>query len=235
MALLRPKQPCWHCGGSVRQPRDPAMYLCPHCDKPGPWASPEQVTAWETWKAEKDRKEADRQAAEFQAELVRREARRRQLKAAASLTPIQVPGFVAQKSESVYFQMGADLAEWKKTRGHYEGGGGIRGVSVKVPGVKGARAYVGGLSKRQYVPGEEGWMITDSGTAIITSKRIIYKGSNKSVEWRFDKLVSLDADRSNGSLVISVTNRQKSHVLRLRDYGLFEAVLNAAVERYQAG
>jgi len=42
-----PKAPCTHCGRNVSKPKDEGKYLCPHCGEPGPWASPEQVHAWE--------------------------------------------------------------------------------------------------------------------------------------------------------------------------------------------
>jgi hypothetical protein len=66
----------------------------------------------------------------------------------------------------------ARLAEWKKQRGHYEGGTGIRGVSMKVPGTTSMRVYTGGLSQRRYVPGDEAWQFIEDGSAVITSKRL---------------------------------------------------------------
>jgi hypothetical protein len=46
LSLFGPKKPCPHCARKVRQPKDPADYLCPNCGEPGPWASEEQVAAW---------------------------------------------------------------------------------------------------------------------------------------------------------------------------------------------
>jgi hypothetical protein len=45
--LFAEKAPCPHCGQKVRQPKDPNDFLCPHCHKPGPWASEEQRAAWQ--------------------------------------------------------------------------------------------------------------------------------------------------------------------------------------------
>ena len=84
--------------------------------------------------------------------LAQRQARQHALEDAASLRAVDVTGFVKQKTEVAYMEMAAHLGEWKKQRGHYQGGGGIRGVSFKVPGLKGVRAYYGGLSPRTYVP-----------------------------------------------------------------------------------
>ena len=172
---------------------------------------------------------AEQERREYQAEL--REFNR--LKAALGLTPISVPGFVTQKSEEAYIAMEAGLFEWKKERGHYEGGGGIRGVSFRVPGMKSMRAYYGGLSPRQYVPGPEGFAEVDRGTAVITSKRIVFVGAKKNVEWAFAKLVSVNIDENSSAMVLQVTNRQKSHVLQLTDLGIFTMKYEAAIARFQ--
>jgi len=50
----------------VRKPKDPENFLCKHCKQPGPWASPEQVAAWERAREEQGR-----------AEQIRRDARQR--------------------------------------------------------------------------------------------------------------------------------------------------------------
>ncbi len=233
MPLFGPKQPCPHCGKQVREPKDRAHYLCPHCQNPGPWADADQVTAWERWKADEARALVAKQDHERALALAQQQARQRALEGAASLRAVDVTGFVKQKTEVAYMEMAAHLGEWKKQRGHYQGGGGIRGVSFKVPGLKGVRAYYGGLSPRTYVPGEEGWMITESGTAIITNRRIIYRGT-KGMEWQFAKLVNVGVDESNGCLVLQVTNRQKPNLIQPEDPELFLVCLNASLERFQS-
>jgi uncharacterized Zn finger protein (UPF0148 family) len=223
MPLFREKATCPNCGTEVRQPKDAGDFLCPSCGKPGPWASDEQRTRWEQELQERQRIWSEQEKA-------RLDLRRRALEQAASLTPVQVQGFVAQRTEDAYLAMPAKLAEWKKQRGHYEGGSGIRGFSMRVPGTKSMRVYSGGLNQRQYVPGEEGWQLTDDGTAVITSKRVVFMGQSKAIEWAFPKLVELGADHSNGSLLLQVSNRQKAHVLQLPDLELFEVTLDAAIE-----
>jgi len=124
----------------------------------------------------------------------------------------------------------ARLAEWKKQRGHCAGGTGIRGVSMKVPGTKSMRVYTGGLSQRRYAPGDEAWQFIEDGSAVITSKRLVFRGQAKAIEWSFAKLVGIDADQSNGCLLVQVSKRQKSHVLQLADLELFGVALEAAIE-----
>ena len=50
-------------------------------------------------------------------ELAKQVERKRQLETAASLTPIEVAGFITQKIEHAYFATDAKLAEWTKQRG----------------------------------------------------------------------------------------------------------------------
>lgn len=233
MPLFGAKAQCPHCGKDVKQPKDPAYYLCPHCQQPGPWAAPEQVAAWEHWRMEQEHAAAAEAERQRQAELARIEARQRELEQVASLSPIEVPGFVTQKAEHVYHQAPALLAEWGKQRGHYKGGGGVRGVSFKIPGTKSMRAYYGAPSQRTYVPGEEGWMAKDQGTALITSKRIVFRGQQKAVEWAFSKLVGIDRDPTNNAFVLQVTNRQKAHVIQVEDGDMFEAAASAAIHQFQ--
>lgn len=57
MGLFGLRRPCPHCGRKVKKPSNPAVFLCPRCAKPGPWASPEQVADWERSEAERERLE----------------------------------------------------------------------------------------------------------------------------------------------------------------------------------
>jgi hypothetical protein len=47
MPLFAEKALCPSCEQKVKKPKDPGDYLCPHCGHPGPWASPNQRSAWE--------------------------------------------------------------------------------------------------------------------------------------------------------------------------------------------
>jgi hypothetical protein len=57
MGLFGPREPCPACGQKVKKPSDPSNFLCPHCGKPGPWATPEQVSGWQAAEAERQRLE----------------------------------------------------------------------------------------------------------------------------------------------------------------------------------
>lgn len=210
----RPIARCPHCGALVRREEDPTSYLCPKCKNPGPWASPEQARAWE---AGERRLKKERDKREKLLRVEQETARKRQLQLAASLTLIEVPGFIAKKGEAAYFWMSADLAEWKKTPGHYEGGGSMRGIT----------------KPRENVAGYEDWVITDSGTAVITSNRVVFLGGSRALEWAYSKIIGLFVDRSKGYLTLQVTNRQRGNILKLEDLELFEAALEAAIKAHQ--
>lgn len=226
MPLFGPKEPCPYCGALVKQPREGKSTACPSCGNPGPWA-PEEEHA--THRAMVAARQAQQAQSRYEADVRRHE----QLSAALNLAPIQAPGFIAQKGEDAYYVAPAQLAEWKKGRGHYEGAAGIRAVSVKVPGTKSVRAYYGGLSQRRYVPGEEGWTVTNAGTAVVTNKRVVFRGGSKNMEWSFAKLVGADVDENNGAIVLQVSNRQRSNVLAFEDLEMFVIVFEAAVARFQ--
>lgn len=100
MPLFREKAACPNCGATVRQPKDPDDFLCWSCKRPGPWASDEQRSRWE-------QEVQERQRAWSEQEKARLDLRRRALEQAASLTPIQLAGLVAQKAENVYVAMPA--------------------------------------------------------------------------------------------------------------------------------
>ncbi len=221
MSIVRRKQACPRCGAAVKQPLDASGFLCPRCAKPGPWATAEQRTEWSEGQRERRRRAVDEQVLRAMQEATRLAARRDQLAGAASLTPIVAPGFVAQE-EDVYLSMAAQLAERKKQHGR------LGGLSVRVPGTKSVRAHHGGTDQRAFGPADEVWQITDEGTAVIASGRIVFRGATKALEWAFTKLVVVDVDAGHDCLVLQVSNRQKAHVLQLTDVELFMAALNAA-------
>jgi hypothetical protein len=150
-----------------------------------------------------------------------------------ALTPVDAPGFVAQKGEEVYLTVPARLFEWKKERGHYQGGAAFRGLSVRVPGTKSMRAYYGGFGQRQYVQGIEHWKQTAEGSAVVSSKRIVFRSTTKNVEWAYAKLVGLDVDPNSSALVLQVSNRQASHVLNVDDIEVLTLKVEAALAAFQ--
>lgn len=46
MPLLAERRPCLNCGKKARRPDSVDAFTCPHCGMPGPWASSDQIEAW---------------------------------------------------------------------------------------------------------------------------------------------------------------------------------------------
>jgi uncharacterized Zn finger protein (UPF0148 family) len=100
MPLFREKRFCPWCKADLKQPREGESAVCPVCGAPGPWALGEDH--------ERHRQAlAERAAAEAA-------IRYQRLRKALELQPIDAPGFIAHKGETVYLNEPARLAEWKK-------------------------------------------------------------------------------------------------------------------------
>ena len=96
------------------------------------------------------------------------------------------------------------LFEPRSSGGHYVGHS--SGVSVPVGG--GVRLRYG-QSRGLYVRNPEEPTVIDTGSVAITDQRMVFLGSNRTVEWSWAKLVGLSHDTVHGSTSVQVTNRQK--------------------------
>lgn len=101
---------------------------------------------------------------------------------------------------------GVGLVEIRKGQGHWTGGS----SGVSVPLGFGVRGRVG-RSRGHYVPGNEAPTVIDTGTMYLTTQRLIFTGSKRTVECQFSKVISIDA--GGGHLRIAVSNRQKPTVI----------------------
>ncbi len=120
---------------------------------------------------------------------------------------IEVPGIVLKAGEMVIgFIDHASLVEQVRTGPHYVGGN--SGVSIPIGSLDGRsiRWHVG-ASKGHVVQAPPHAEATDKGQLIITSQRILFVGTRKTVECLFAKLVS--AHINDGLLGVGVSNRQK--------------------------
>lgn len=73
-----------------------------------------------------------------------------------------------------------------------------QGVSVRV-----------GASSRHYVPGPEVQTPVDRGSAMVTTQRVVFKGTHTSREWTFSKLLGVENATDGKSVLLPVSNRQK--------------------------
>lgn len=114
-------------------------------------------------------------------------------------------GVVLKRGESALLSLPrVSLVEVKRAQGHYYGAN--SGFSFRV--TKGVRYHVGG-TRGTFVEGPEGHKVTDVGSAVITSQRVIFHGSMNSREWAFSKLMGLDNDATRPLTLLHVSNRQK--------------------------
>jgi hypothetical protein len=110
--------------------------------------------------------------------------------------------------EAVFYTVtGAALIEERRGQGHYQGRS--SGVSIPVGSIAGRSVrYRAGASRGHFVQGAPAPAAIDTGTAYITSKRVIFQGARQARECAFAKLIGFRHD-TEGSTAFSVSNRQK--------------------------
>ncbi|MFE4867296.1 DUF4429 domain-containing protein [Streptomyces sp. NPDC056682] len=165
----------------------------------------------------KERRDARRATKEYQKELASWEedqqlldeivaaACRAGAASAGTACTASTPALIILKANETALWTGqASLIEPRRRPGHYAGGS--SGVRVKV--AKGVSFRVG-VSNRQYVPGPEVQTPIDRGQAIVTTQRVVFKGTHNNKEWAFVKLLSVENAAGGQSVLLPVSNRQK--------------------------
>lgn len=87
--------------------------------------------------------------------------------------------------------------------------GGSQGVSVHI--AKGVNYRVGRMRGRSVVVGKH-LEVQDSGILVVTDRRAVFMGTNKTLEFRRDRLVGLE--EFTDGLRLSVSNRQTASLFR---------------------
>jgi len=120
-----------------------------------------------------------------------------------------VPGAMLKPGEACFWSLdGAGLVENRHGQGHYVAG--TAGVSIPT-GIGRTRVRLGTV-RGHFEPGAEADMVIDTGTALVTTARILFLGSKATREWAFSKLVGLSVHGLAPHVVyleLSVSNRQK--------------------------
>jgi len=99
---------------------------------------------------------------------------------------------------------GVVLVEPRVGAGHWEG----RSQGVSIPIYAGVRYRVG-ATKGTYVKGAEAPTPIDTGTAVVTNRRMLFIGPNQQREWLWAKTTAvMDSDEAPMTSV-AVSNRQK--------------------------
>jgi hypothetical protein len=102
---------------------------------------------------------------------------------------------------------GAKLIEPRSSGGHWEGGS--HGVSVRIPGTRSARYRIG-ATRGQYVRAEEQETPIDTGTAVVTDRRVAFAGAKQAREWLWSKCLGVQHQPDAPWTAIAVSNRQKT-------------------------
>jgi hypothetical protein len=138
------------------------------------------------------------------------------------LAPAVETMFMAQRGEEVYAEFPGQTLKEQAVR-EFRGAG--SGLSIPIGG--GVRFRTGAGRGRmvtlgtQIVPADEGYLA-------VTSKRAVFVGRRKTIEHRYDKLVSLQT--YTDAVALGVTNRQTTTLVRVDD-GPYVAAFVAAAAR----
>lgn len=107
---------------------------------------------------------------------------------------------------------GAGLEVYRKTPGQYRGKS--QGISIPI-------GHIGNYPIRYHVGTTHGSVslssteeaVIDTGNFYVTNQRIIFEGSKKTIECKFNKLLSVHHDTDKGETTFSVSNRQTPTII----------------------
>jgi hypothetical protein len=102
---------------------------------------------------------------------------------------------------------GAQLIEPRSPGGHWEGGS--QGISVRIPGTRSARYRVG-ATRGHYVRATEEETPIDTGTAVVTDRRVAFAGAKQAREWLWSKCLGIEHQPDAPWTAIAVSNRQRT-------------------------
>jgi hypothetical protein len=133
-----------------------------------------------------------------------------------------VPLVLKKGERSVFLFTGGGLFEPRRGPGHYQGAS--QGFSIPIGGTR--VRYRIGQSRGTFIQGDENPTIIDTGTVVVTTQRVVFLGTKRTVEWAFSKLIAVQHYQNRPWTAIQVSNRQKvtgitydaahEHNLRLR-------------------
>lgn len=104
--------------------------------------------------------------------------------------------------------------------------GGSRGVSFRI--AKGV-SYRVGQQRGQLVEVGRSWQPDDSGILAVTSQRLVFTGTRRSIEMAYTKLLNFNV--FTDAIQIHVSNRQSPTTLRVQNGPMIAAAVNAATQR----
>ncbi len=130
------------------------------------------------------------------------------------------PPMLLTKDETAYASFAVDLMK-EVTRREFRGGS----SGVSVPLGHGVRYRVGAFRGHSVVVGTD-LVPQDAGMLTVTSKRAVFTGQKKTLEFRRDRLVGME--QYTDGIRLNVSNRQTASLFRLRP-GQSASILGALI------
>lgn len=140
---------------------------------------------------------------------------------------VEINNIILQKNEIGYWVEPVELIEEKVLYRRYEGGS--SGVSFRV--MKGVRYHVGGF--KGHMVSDVGKVTVDRGDLIITNKRVIFRGNEKSFTNSLVKF--LDIHFFNNALQLTEINRTKPRIFKFTQQGnseIMAAIISYAINHF---
>lgn len=116
---------------------------------------------------------------------------------------------VQKAGELILWTGTAIFHEAGRTPSRYVG----RSSGFSIPIAAGIRFRVG-QTAGTLVPGEEMQMEKEQGMVKLTNQRLIFVGSNNSIEWAFAKFLAASTNPTRDDFLFAVSNRKKTSGLR---------------------
>jgi hypothetical protein len=133
---------------------------------------------------------------------------------------VDAPALLTRAGETVHLETSAELLKSVAVREFHAGS---QGVSFRI--MKGVTYRVGSTRGHLVTVGSE-LQTVDDGILSVTSRRVVYAGGRKTLEFRYDRLVGMELYEDG--IRLSVTNRQDPSLFRLRHVHAIAAVITAA-------
>jgi hypothetical protein len=136
------------------------------------------------------------------------------------------PSILLKKGEVAHLETPASLLKEVLVREYRGGSQGmsfriVRGVSYRVGSHRGTMEVVGSRIEE-----------ADTGDLTVTSNRVVFAGGRKTVEVRYDKLVSVNVYRD--AIQFHVSNRQNASLFKVSSGPMIAVTVNAAAQKLLA-
>jgi hypothetical protein len=140
------------------------------------------------------------------------------------LSTLEDPNVLTKKNEVVHLEMLAGLMKEVTLR---EFRGGSSGFSFRI--AKGVRYRTGAFRGHSVVVGTQ-LQVADTGPLAVTSTRVVFLGSRKTIEVPYPKLLGVEV--FSDGIRFSASNRQNAPLFRVENGDVVAATVNAAVQRF---